>query len=202
MNSVCLLPNCREVRGEMGEKTEEIYPSSVGFNLNVHNNKKIDWCNWITVHFSAVLWVCPDTLIHRTSLQMWRPLLPHSRGSSCILHSPYMLERLRGWHHSQLYFLLISFYFPSLFLTFCCYFPFLMLLSSLILCLLCIVFSSSHSWRLPDPTPCPLCPLLQGPYLLRLLWRDAVGPCPTGAQMWRLEQQTSCWIKTHPKPLS
>lgn len=27
---------------EMEEKTEEIYSSSVGFNFNVHNNKKID----------------------------------------------------------------------------------------------------------------------------------------------------------------
>lgn len=178
--------------GEMGEKTEEICPSSVGFNLHVHNNKKIDWCNWITVHFSAVLWVCPDTVIHQTSLQMWRPLLPHSRGSACILHSLHMLERLRGWHHSQLFFFLYLFIFLPCFLHFVVIFHFLVLLPSLILCLLCIVFSSSHSWRLPDPTPCPLCPLLQGPYLLWLLWRDAMGPRPAGAQMWRLEQQTSC----------
>lgn len=57
--------------------------------------------------------------------------------------------------------------------------------------------SPSDSWRLPDPTPCPLRPLLQGPHLLWLLWRDAVGPGPAGAQMWRLETWTSwCFIAT------
>jgi len=55
---------------------------------------------------------------------------------------------------------------------------------------LCIVFSSSHSWRLPDTTPCPLRPLLQGPHLLRLLRGDALGSRPAGAEMWRLDVNT------------
>jgi len=35
--------------------------------------------------------------------------------------------------------------------------------------------SSSYSGRFPDPTSCPLRPLLQSAHVLWLLWRDAVG---------------------------
>lgn len=71
------------------------------------------------------------------------------------------------------------------------HFPCLFCLLPRFSCTTCVLFSSSsHSWRLPDPTPCPLCPLLQGPHLLWLLWGDAMGSGAAGAQMWRLDTHT------------
>lgn len=52
----------------------------------------------------------------------------------------------------------------------------------------CPPCSSRYCRGLPDPAPCPVCALVQGPHLLWLLWGDAVGSSSPGSQMWRWVQ--------------
>lgn len=138
------------------------------------------------VLYYTLIWMTPGATndVMPSSVAVWEQhgcLSVTSRHSFDIFQNLHMTSIHLCFQHVIVQFSMISMIFPDLFFFLNFFFFF-----SRTMCVIC---SSSDGWRLPDPTSCSFCPLLQGPHLLWLLWGDAVGSGAAGAQMWRLDTQ-------------